>query len=157
MASLGIGSLAQNFLLLNQHNESVELKSFKGKSNLVVYFYPKASTPGCTVQACGIRDYATELKELNTVVLAISPDAPAKLQKFDTKYDLGFNLLSDEDHSVAESYGVWGLKKFMGREFMGIIRTSFIIDINGRLIKILEKVNTETHNDDVIAYIKDII
>lgn len=155
MATLGIGSLAPNFSLLNQHNESVELKSFKGKSNLVVYFYPKASTPGCTVQACGIRDYASELKALNTVVLAISPDAPKKLQKFDTKYDLGFNLLSDEDHSVAESYGVWGLKKFMGREFMGIIRTSFIIDINGRLIKILEKVNTKTHNDDVIAYIKE--
>lgn len=151
----GIGQLAPNFALLNQRNELVELKSFKGKSNLVVYFYPKASTPGCTVQACGIRDYAFELKQLNTVVLAISPDAPSKLQKFDTKYDLGFNLLSDEDHSVADSYGVWGLKKFMGREFMGIIRTSFIIDINGRLVKILEKVNTKTHNDDVITYIKD--
>lgn len=155
MALPGIGQLAPNFALLNQRNELVELKSFKGKSNLVVYFYPKASTPGCTVQACGIRDYAFELKQLNTVVLAISPDAPSKLQKFDTKYDLGFNLLSDEDHSVADSYGVWGLKKFMGREFMGIIRTSFIIDINGRLVKILEKVNTKTHNDDVITYIKD--
>lgn len=155
MATLGIGSLAPNFSLSNQDNEIVELKSFRGKSNLVVYFYPKASTPGCTVQACGIRDYAFELKQLNTVVLAISPDAPAKLKKFDTKYDLGFNLLSDEDHAVADSYGVWGLKKFMGREFMGIIRTSFIIDINGRLVKILEKVNTKTHNDDVIAYIKD--
>jgi peroxiredoxin Q/BCP len=155
MALPGIGQLAPNFALLNQRNELVELKSFKGKSSLVVYFYPKASTPGCTVQACGIRDYAFELKQLNTVVLAISPDAPSKLQKFDTKYDLGFNLLSDEDHSVADSYGVWGLKKFMGREFMGIIRTSFIIDINGRLVKILEKVNTKTHNDDVITYIKD--
>lgn len=155
MALPGIGQLAPNFALLNQRNELVELKSFKGKSSLVVYFYPKASTPGCTVQACGIRDYAFELKQLNTVVLAISPDVPSKLQKFDTKYDLGFNLLSDEDHSVADSYGVWGLKKFMGREFMGIIRTSFIIDINGRLVKILEKVNTKTHNDDVITYIKD--
>ncbi len=155
MALPGIGHLAPNFSLLNQHNEVTELKSFKGKSNLIVYFYPKASTPGCTVQACGIRDYAFELKQLNTEVLAISPDAPAKLLKFDAKYDLGFSLLSDEDHSVAEAYGVWGLKKFMGREFVGIIRTSFIIDINGRLVKILEKVNTKTHNDEVVTYIKN--
>ena len=152
-----IGKVAPNFSLLNQANEVIQLKDFKDKSNVVVYFYPKASTPGCTVQACGIRDYAAEFKQLNTRVLAISPDAPAKLLKFDTKYDLGFDLLSDEDHSVADAYGVWGLKKFMGREFMGIVRTSFIIDQSGRLVKILEKVNTKTHNDDVIAYIKSII
>lgn len=149
-----IGNIAPNFSLLNQANEVIQLKDFKGKTNVVVYFYPKASTPGCTVQACGIRDYAAEFKQLNTRVLAISPDAPAKLLKFDTKYDLGFDLLSDEDHAIAETYGVWGLKKFMGREFMGIIRTSFIIDQSGRLVKILEKVNTKTHNDDVIDYIK---
>lgn len=150
-----IGNLAPNFSLLNQRGETITLKAFKGKSRVVVYFYPKASTPGCTVQACGLRDYASEFKSLNTIVLGISPDAPAKLQKFDDKYELGFDLLSDEDHSIAETYGVWGLKKFMGREFMGIIRTSFIIDESGRLVKILEKVNTKTHNDDVIAYIKD--
>lgn len=150
-----IGNIAPNFSLLNQTNKVIQLKDFKGKHNVVVYFYPKASTPGCTVQACGIRDYAAEFKQLNTRVLAISPDAPAKLLKFDAKYDLGFDLLSDEDHAIAETYGVWGLKKFMGREFMGIIRTSFIIDQSGRLVKILEKVNTKTHNDDVIDYIKD--
>jgi len=150
-----IGNIAPNFALFNQVNEIVQLKSFKGKNKVVAYFYPKASTPGCTVQACGIRDYAAEFKALNTVVLGISPDAPAKLQKFDDRYDLGFDLLSDEDHAVADAYGVWGLKKFMGREFMGIIRTSFIIDEAGRLVKILEKVNTKTHNDDLIAYIKD--
>lgn len=149
-----IGNIAPNFALLNQASEVVQLKNFKGKNKVVVYFYPKASTPGCTVQACGIRDYAAEFKALNTVILGISPDAPAKLQKFDSKYDLGFDLLSDEDHAVADAYGVWGLKKFMGREFMGIIRTSFIIDETGRLVKILEKVNTKTHNDDLIAYIK---
>jgi peroxiredoxin Q/BCP len=149
-----IGNIAPNFALLNQAHEVVELKSFKGKSKVVVYFYPKASTPGCTVQACGIRDYAAEFKALNTVVLGISPDAPAKLQKFNDKYNLGFDLLSDEDHSVADAFGVWGLKKFMGREFMGIIRTSFIIDETGRLLKILEKVNTKTHNNDLIDYIK---
>lgn len=151
-----VGNLAPNFSLKNQSNEVIQLKDFKGKSNVLVYFYPKAATPGCTVQACGIRDYQEELKRLNTRVLAISPDSTAKLQKFDTKYDLHFDLLSDEDHAVAEMYGVWGLKKFMGREFMGIIRTSFIIDQSGRLVKIFEKVNTKTHSDDVINYIKTI-
>ena len=134
----------------------MELKAFKGKSKVVVYFYPKASTPGCTVQACGIRDYTSEFKALNTVVLGLSPDAPVKLKKFHDKYDLSFDLLSDEDHAVAGAYGVWGLKKFMGREFMGIIRTTFIIDEAGHLVKVLEKVNTKTHNDDLIAYIKGI-
>lgn len=152
-----IGNIAPNFSLVNQANEVIQLKDFRGKNNIVVYFYPKASTPGCTVQACGIRDYAAEFKRLNTRVLAISPDAPAKLLKFDSKYDLGFDLLSDEDHAVAEAYGVWGLKKFMGREYIGIVRTSFIIDQNGHLVKILEKVNTKTHNDDVIDYIKAIV
>ncbi len=150
-----LGNLAPNFSLQNQRSETVTLKAFMGKSKVVVYFYPKASTPGCTVQACGLRDYAAEFKVLNTMVLGISPDSPTKLQKFDDKYELGFDLLSDEDHAIADSYGVWGLKKFMGREFMGIIRTSFIIDEAGRLMKILEKVNTKTHNDDLITYIKN--
>jgi len=152
-----IGKVAPNFSLRNQFNEVIQLKDCKCKNNVVVYCYPKASTPGCTGQACGIRDYAAEFKQLNTRVLAISPDSPAKLLKFYAKYDLGFDLLSDEDHAVADAYGVWGLKKFMGREFMGIVRTSFIIDQSGRLVNILEKVNTKTHNDDVITYIKGII
>ena len=149
-----IGNIAPNFALLNQANEVIQLKNFTGKNKVVIYFYPKASTPGCTVQACGIRDYAAEFQALNTVVFGISPDAPVKLKKFNDKYDLGFDLLSDVDHSTADSYGVWGLKKFMGREFMGVIRTSFIVDETGRLMKILEKVNAKTHHDQVIAYIK---
>jgi thioredoxin-dependent peroxiredoxin len=150
-----VGNLAPNFSLVNQHNETVELKQFRGKSRVVVYFYPKASTPGCTTQACGIRDYGDEFTQLNTVILGLSPDAPAKLKKFDDKYSLGFNLLYDQDHAIADAYGVWGPKRFMGREFMGIIRTSFIIDEGGRLLKVLEKVNTKTHNDTIIAYIKN--
>jgi thioredoxin-dependent peroxiredoxin len=150
-----LGNLAPSFSLLNQRGELVELKAFKGKSKVVVYFYPKASTPGCTVQACGLRDYAAEFKALKTVVLGVSPDAPAKLQKFDDKYELGFDLLSDENHAIADAYGVWGLKRFMGREFMGIMRISFIIDEAGRLVKILEKVNTKTHNNELITYIKN--
>ena len=149
-----IGNSPPDFLLLNQNNETVRLKDFRGK-NVVVYFYPKASTPGCTVQACGIRDYKKEFEELNTVILAISPDAPTKLQKFDVKYNLDFELLADEDHATAEAYGVWGLKKFMGREFMGLIRTTFIINTKGKIVNIIEKVNTKTHHDQVIEYIKN--
>ena len=152
-----IGNLAPEFSLPNQNNEVVRLKDFRGKNNVVVYFYPKASTPGCTVQACGIRDHFHELKQLNSIVLAISPDAPPKLKKFDIKYNLNFHLLADENHSIADAYGVWGLKKFMGREFTGIIRTSFIIDLDGKLLHIFEKVNTKTHHNDIVEYIKTVL
>jgi peroxiredoxin Q/BCP len=151
---LKVGNLAPDFSLPNQNNENIRLKDFRGKNNVLVYFYPKASTPGCTTQACGIRDYYEEFKQLNTVVLAISPDNSSKLQKFHTKYKLNFHLLADEDNSTANAYGVWGLKKFMGREFMGIIRTTFYVGFEGKLVKVFEKVNTKTHHDDVIDYIK---
>lgn len=150
-----IGNLAPTFKLMNQAGVEVSLKDFRGKKNVVVYFYPKASTPGCTVQACGIRDTRTEFDNLDTVVLGISPDAPSKLQKFIDKYSLNFDLLADEDHQVAEEYGVWGLKKFMGREFMGILRTSFIINKEGRLMKVLDKVNTKTHDQDVLEILRN--
>ncbi|WP_331345790.1 thioredoxin-dependent thiol peroxidase [Cellvibrio sp. UBA7661] len=150
-----IGNLAPSFKLKNQAGVDVCLKDFKGKKNVVVYFYPKASTPGCTVQACGVRDSRAEFDSLDSVILGISPDAPAKLQKFIDKYDLNFNLLADEDHAVAEQYGVWGLKKFMGREFMGILRTSFIINKDGRLTHILDKVNTKTHDQDVLNILRN--
>ena len=151
-----VGNLAPEFSLPNQNNENIRLKDFRGKNNVLLYFYPKASTPGCTIQACGIRDHYEEFKQLSTVVLAVSPDGSSKLKKFDAKYNLGFQLLGDEDHAVTDSYGVWGLKKFMGREFMGIIRTSFLIGSNGKLLHIFEKINTKTHHDDVINYIKTI-
>lgn len=154
MAKPTVGSDAPNFSLLDQHGQQVELKNFCGKSNVVLYFYPKASTPGCTVQACGVRDFKSEFKDLSTVVFGISPDPIGKLKKFDEKYELDFTLLSDENHAVADAYGVWGLKKFMGKEFMGIIRTSFIIDKQGVVRHIIEKVNTKTHNEDLVAYIK---
>lgn len=155
MAFPKVGDIAPAFTLKNQNGVEVSLKDFKGKKNVVVYFYPKASTPGCTTQACGIRDINAELASLDTVVLGISPDAAGRLQKFIDKYDLNFDLLSDEDHLVAEKYGVWGLKKFMGREFMGILRTSFFIDKNGCLRYIMDKVNTKKHDQDVVAYIKE--
>lgn len=155
MAFPKIGNLAPAFSLKNQAGNEVALKDFKGKKNVLLYFYPKASTPGCTVQACGIRDTRSEFDALETVVIGVSPDAPAKLQKFVDKYDLNFDLLADEYHALAEKYGVWGLKKFMGREFMGILRTSFLIDKDGRLKYILSKVNTKTHDQEMLRVLRD--
>lgn len=150
MSFPAIGKMAPAFTLMNQNDESVSLASFKGKKQVVVYFYPKANTPGCTVQACGIRDVLAELDALDTAVLAISPDSPAKLKKFTERQSLNFALLADEDHKVAEQYGVWGLKKFMGREFMGIIRTTFLIDKQGKLKHVMDKVNTKTHDQELL-------
>ncbi|SDZ82521.1 thioredoxin-dependent thiol peroxidase [Microbulbifer marinus] len=155
MAFPKIGNLAPAFTLTNQNGEKVSLKDFRDKRNVVLYFYPKALTPGCTTQACGIRDSAAEFDELDTVVLGVSPDPEAKLQKFIDKHELNFDLLSDEDHKIADKYGCWGLKKFMGREFMGLLRTTFIIDKGGRLRHIIDKVKTKTHHDDVISWIRE--
>ncbi len=150
-----VGNAAPAFTLLDQNGEKVRLSSFKGEKNVVVYFYPKAMTPGCTVQACGIRDYQSEFAAVDTVVLAISPDPVARLKKFEDKQELNFSLLSDEDHAVTEKYGCWGLKKFMGREFMGVLRTTFIIDKKGKLRLVMDKVKTKSHHDDVLGYIQD--
>ena len=154
MAAIRIGNLAPVFTLQDQDGNKVSLKDFRGKKNVVLYFYPKAMTPGCTVQACGLRDSKAKLSKLDTVVLGLSPDPVARLQKFTERDTLNFTLLSDEDHAVAEKYGVWGLKKFMGREFMGILRTTFLINKEGRISHIMDKVKTKTHHDDVIEIIK---
>ncbi|MFN2289060.1 MAG: thioredoxin-dependent thiol peroxidase [Chromatocurvus sp.] len=156
MAFPKVGNLAPAFSLPDQDGNKVSLKQFRDKQNVVLYFYPKAMTPGCTVQACGLRDSQAELAQLDTVVLGISPDPVARLGKFIEKQDLNFTLLSDEDHSIAEKYGVWGLKKFMGRESMGILRTTFIIGRDGRLKYVMDKVKTRTHHDDVIAHIQEL-
>lgn len=151
MSLAAVGSQATDFTLTNQHGESVQLSSFFAKKNIVLYFYPRASTPGCTVQACGMRDYHEELAKRDAVCLAVSPDSVRKLFNFSEKQSLNFDLLSDEDTAVAQSYGVWALKKFMGREFMGILRTTFIIDKEGVIRHVMDKVKTKTHNDDVLA------
>jgi len=156
MAFPKVGNVAPAFTLLDQDGKKVSLKDFKGKSNVVLYFYPKAMTPGCTTQACGIRDSKAALKKASTVVLGISPDPVNRLAKFIEKQDLNFTLLSDEDHAVTEKYGCWGLKKFMGREFMGVLRTSFIIGKDGKLKHVMDKVNTKTHHEDVLALVKEL-
>ena len=154
MATLKTGNVAPAFTLQDQNGKKVSLKDFKGKKNVVLYFYPKAMTPGCTVQACGLRDSKKDLAKLNSVALGISPDPVARLKKFDDKEDLNFVLLSDEDHAIADKYRVWGMKKFMGREFMGIIRTTFVIDKNGKLAHVMDKVKTKSHHDDVMEILK---
>ncbi len=151
-----VGNLAPAFSLPDQDGKTVTLKQFRDKKNVVLYFYPKAMTPGCTVQACGIRDSQRALASADTVVLGVSPDPVARLGKFIEKQGLNFTLLSDEDHAVAEKYGAWGLKKFMGREFMGILRTSFIIGKDGRLKHVMDKVATKTHHDDVLQLIREL-
>ncbi len=149
-----IGNMAPAFTLENQRGEKVRLSDFKGDKNVVLYFYPKAMTPGCTVQACGIRDTRAEFDKLDTVVLAVSPDPVARLGKFEEKQSLNFDLLSDEDLTITKKYGAWGPKKFMGREFDGVLRTTFIIGKDGRLKHIMDKVKTKTHHDDVLEYIR---
>ena len=151
-----IGNMAHAFTLLDQDGNKVALKQFRGEQNVVLYFYPRAMTPGCTVQACGIRDSSKELAELDTLVLGVSPDPVAKLGKFIEKQQLNFTLLSDEDHAVTEKYGCWGLKKFMGREFMGVLRTTFIIGKDGRLKHVMDKVKSKTHHEDVISVLKEL-
>jgi peroxiredoxin Q/BCP len=153
VAVLKAGDVAPAFSLKNQDGKTVNLVDFKGKT-VVLYFYPRAMTPGCTVQACGIRDHATEFKKANAVVLGVSPDKVPALVKFRERDKLDFDLLSDEDKPLAKSYGVWGSKKFMGREFMGVRRWTFIIGKDGKISHILDKVNTKTHHDDVLALLK---
>ena len=152
MSFLNVGDKAPDFALQNQNGDLVRLSDYKGKT-VVVYFYPKAMTPGCTTQACGLRDANDAYAARDIVVLGLSPDTHERLKRFEDKYDLNFTLLSDEDHSVAEAYGAWGLKKFMGREFMGILRSTFVIDGDGVISHVMAKVKTKTHHDDVLALV----
>ncbi len=144
-----IGNLAPDFKLPDQGGKLIKLSQYRSERVVVLYFYPKAMTPGCTVQAAGIRDSKQWISKNKLVVLAVSPDSPDRLARFDDKENLKFSLLSDKDHKVAEKYGAWGLKKFMGREYMGILRTTFIIGMDGRLKHVMSKVKTKTHHEDI--------
>lgn len=155
MALPQVGKPAPQFTLQDQQGQEVSLAQFQGRKHVVLYFYPKAMTPGCTVQACGLRDSKAELEALNVEVLGISPDPVKRLQSFTEKKELNFTLLSDEDHAVADQYGAWGLKKFMGREYMGILRQTYVIDDQGVLRHVFDKVKTKTHHDDVIDWVRN--
>ena len=137
---LKTGDKAPAFTLLDQDGNKVKLSDFKGRK-VLVYFYPKADTPGCTKQACGLRDVMPKVGD--TVVLGISPDKPAKQKKFDDKYSLGFPLLADEDHAVAEAFDVWTEKSMYGRKYMGILRSAFLIDEKGKIAEAWYKVSPQ--------------
>src|SRR4051794_23413577 len=144
------GKPAPNFELQSNNGETVSLTDLRGKP-VVLYFYPKYDTPGCTTQACGIRDVYGEFERAGAVVLGVSPDEAESHVKFKSKYGLPFTLLADPDHAVAEQYGVWAEKKNYGKTYMGIVRSTFVIDADGKLKKVMRNVKPATHADDVLA------
>lgn len=146
--SLKSGDKAPAFTLKDQSGTPVKLSAFKGQKALV-YFYPKADTGGCTAQACGLRDILGDVGD--AVILGISPDAPEKLAKFDAKYSLGFTLLSDPDHAVAEKWGTWGEKSLYGRKYMGVIRSAFLIDEKGRIAEAWYKISPKDTPKKLLA------
>lgn len=154
MQTLTAGTPAPNFSLLDQDGNCVSLGDFKGKK-VLFYFYPKAMTPGCTVQAQGLRDIQKELADKNVVVLGVSIDPVKRLGKFIERDNLNFTLLSDEDHAVAEQFGVWGEKKFMGKVYDGLHRISFLIDENGMIEHVFNKFKTKDHHEVVLNYLND--
>jgi peroxiredoxin Q/BCP len=153
MQILKVGDVAPQFSLPDQDNQTISLSDFSGKK-VLVYFYPKAMTPGCTIQAQGLRDSQAKLATLNVEVLGVSPDAVKRLPKFIEKESLNFTLLSDEDHALADAFGVWGLKKFMGKEYDGIHRITFLINENGKIEHVFDKFKTKNHHEVVLAYLE---
>ncbi|MGL1891903.1 MAG: thioredoxin-dependent thiol peroxidase [Spirochaetaceae bacterium] len=146
------GDKCPNFSLLDQNADKVSNNDFLGKK-ILIYFYPRANTPGCTTQSCEVRDNKDEFLKLGVHVLGISPDTPKKQSNFDNKFSLGFKLLSDEDHSVAESFGVWAEKKLYGKVYMGIVRSSFLIDEKGNILKAWYKVSPKNTVPEAIKYL----
>ena len=152
MNRLTAGTVAPDFELPDQNGTVVKLSSLQGKK-VLVYFYPKAMTPGCTTQACALRDSKTELEQRNLVVLGISPDSSMRLKKFEARDELNFTLLADEEHKVADAFGVWGLKRFMGKEYDGIHRISFLINEQGVIEHVFDNFKTSNHHQIVIDYL----
>jgi len=144
------GKPAPSFTLRSDSGEHVSLASLRGQP-VVLYFYPRDNTPGCTRQACGIRDAWDEFERRGAVVLGVSPDGPTKHTKFRDKYALPFRLLADEDHAVADAYGVWVERSMLGKKYMGIERSTFVIDADGNMAKVLRRVKPDTHAEDVLA------
>ncbi|MTH55702.1 thioredoxin-dependent thiol peroxidase [Bacillus mangrovi] len=152
--SIEVGVQAPEFELPASGGETVKLSEYKGKY-VVLYFYPKDMTPGCTTEACDFRDRHEEFSGLDAVILGVSADPVDKHNKFRDKYDLPFHLLSDEEHKACEAYGVWTLKKNFGKEYMGIERSTFIIDPDGRIIKEWKKVKVKDHVEEALEFIKN--
>ena len=147
---LKIGDKAPDFTLKSDQDEDVSLKNFLGKSDVVLYFYPKDNTPGCTKEACSFRDNIQPIQAKNAVVLGISPDSVKSHQSFINKQNLNFTLLSDPDHKVADAYGAWGEKSMYGKKYMGILRTTFVIGKDGNIKNVFEKVKPGGHAEEVL-------
>ena len=147
--NLKVGSKAPTFKGVDQNGHEISLKEYAGK-NVILYFYPKDDTPGCTTQACNLRDNYTNLLQDGFEIIGISPDPVKKHKKFEEKYELPFALIADEDHSIAEKYGVWGTKTFMGKTYDGIHRTTFLITDDGKIKNILIKPDTKNHADEIL-------
>ena len=154
MSELKVGDKAPKIDLPSNTGKNISLKDFNGKKHVVLYFYPKDDTPGCTTQACGFRDEISNVKKLKAVVLGVSPDNPSKHEKFITKYDLPFNLLSDEEKTTCTDYGVWVEKSMYGRKYMGVARTTFIINKEGIISHIFDKVKPKDHAAEVLEVLK---
>ncbi len=152
---LPIGEKAIDFTLSDQNGENITLSNFLGKT-IVLYFYPKDNTSGCTKQACAFRDVYDEILDRGGVVIGVSPDGEKSHFNFSTKHDLPFHILSDEDHKIAESYGAWGLKKMYGREYEGIIRTTYIIDKDFSIAKVFPKVRVKDHEQKILEAINEL-
>ena len=150
MSNLIVGDTAPNFTSKDQEGKEVSLSDFKGKK-VALYFYPKDNTSGCTAQACNLKDNIISLQEAGLIVIGVSPDGEKSHQKFIAKYELPFSLIADQDHSVAEMYRVWKEKSMYGKKYMGIARTTFVIDENGLITKIIDKVKTTDHTAQILA------
>lgn len=148
------GSKAPEFSLPASNGKTISLKDFKGKQRVILYFYPKDDTPGCTVEACGFRDSVKKIESQAAVVLGVSPDGTESHNRFIEKFKLPFLLLADEDQSVCKAYGVWVKKNMYGREYMGVARTTFVIGKDGKIEKIYEKVKPEGHAEEIIALLR---
>jgi peroxiredoxin Q/BCP len=149
-----VGQAAPGFKLGASGNQTINLADFRGKKNVVLYFYPRADTPGCTKEACGFRDALADYDKSSIAVLGISPDPVDDVQKFSDKFHLNFPLLADADHAVAEKYGVWVKKQNYGKEYMGVARTTFVIGKDGKILNVFEKVKPEGHDQEVLAWMK---
>jgi peroxiredoxin Q/BCP len=152
---LDIGDKAPSFTLPDQNGDKVKLSDLKGQT-VVLYFYPRADTPGCTTQACGVRDRSADYEAAGARVIGISPDEVGAIDKFDGKYDLGFTLLADADHAVAEKYGAWVEKSMYGRKYMGVARATFIIDPKGKIARVFPKVQPKKHDDIVLKALAEL-
>ncbi|MCS7010748.1 MAG: thioredoxin-dependent thiol peroxidase [Anaerolineales bacterium] len=150
---LTVGVSAPDFVLPDENGTLRRLSDYRGRP-VVLYFYPKDDTPGCTTEACGFRDDYSAYLDADVVILGVSPDSVQSHAKFKEKYQLPFPLLADEDHKVCELYGVWGMKKFMGREYEGVLRTTFLIDAQGRIARVFENVRPAGHSTEVLEAIK---